>query len=152
MSRRPVRARPTGVTPLQPAPAQLLVGDQRAPEQPTTGVTESQTSGVTDSQSSAVTKSRPPEVDASPEPADRPRYLRMVRKEARVRHDQADALARLRRRISADRVDRSEPLTDNTLIRVALDVLLLHADALSGDTEEQLRDSLTARLRNSGTL
>lgn len=147
--RRPLRARPTGTTPLAPAPAPLIVGDQvpapaaPSPDRQTPGVPDSRTPVVTDSQSPGARQSSAEE---------RPRYLRMVRKEARIRHDQADALARLRRRIAADRVDRSEPLTDNTLVRVALDVLLLHADSLTGDTEEQLLASLTARLRDSGTL
>jgi hypothetical protein len=140
-ARRPLRSRPSGTTPLAPAPAPLIVGDQTpAPDQQTHGVTESRSNRVPDSQSPGVTE---------PQGADKPRYLRLVRKEARVRHDQADALARLRRRIAADRTDRTEPLTDNTLVRVALDVLLLHADALTGDTEEQLLESLTHRLRDS---
>ncbi len=43
----------------------------------------------------------------------------------------------------AARADRSEVLTANTLIRVAIDLLLTHADELHGDTEDQVCDSQT---------
>jgi hypothetical protein len=54
-----------------------------------------------------------------------------------------EALAALRRRINADRGrrERSERITDNTLIRVAIDLLLEHGDELAGATEDQIRDS-----------
>jgi hypothetical protein len=72
---------------------------------------------------------------------DRPRYLQMLRMEARLRPDQVEALAALRRRINASRVDKSERITDNTLLRVAVDLLIAHGDQLEGDNEDQLRDS-----------
>lgn len=71
-----------------------------------------------------------------------PRYLTLVRKEARVRSDQAQALAVLRRRIAAQRHDKTETITDNTLIRLAVDLLMAHADRLAGDTEDELRAAL----------
>lgn len=78
-----------------------------------------------------------------------PKYRTFVRKDARVRGDQADALAQLRRRLSSGRVDRSERITDNTLIRVAVDLLLEQSDGLAGETEEELTESVTHGLRNS---
>ncbi|MBA3490238.1 MAG: hypothetical protein H0T78_12005 [Longispora sp.] len=67
----------------------------------------------------------------------------MLRKEARLRVDQADALASLRRRLARERTSRgAEILTDNTLIRVAVDLLLDRADQLHGGTEDELRASL----------
>lgn len=78
-----------------------------------------------------------------PEPvAAEPRWRTFVRKEARLRQDQVDALGRLRRRVSASRSTREEVVTDNTLLRVAVDLLLSRADDLVGDTEEALRASL----------
>jgi hypothetical protein len=74
-----------------------------------------------------------------------PRWRTLVRKEARLRADQADALAGLRRRLTSGRRDRSEVITDNTLIRIAVDLLLEHAGDLAGDTEDQLRESVTHR-------
>lgn len=80
--------------------------------------------------------------DKAPPAEDQPRYQRLLRKEARLRYDQATALTELRRRLSRGRTDRSEVITDNTMIRVAVDLLLAHADELSGDTEDALRASV----------
>lgn len=71
-----------------------------------------------------------------------PRYLTLVRKEARITDDQAQALAVLRRRVAGRRVNKTEPITDNTLIRIAIDLLMERADQLEGDTEEELRRSV----------
>lgn len=72
-----------------------------------------------------------------------PRYLQMERKELRIRLDQADELARLTRRLNRARAKAGERITDNTLIRVAIDLLLQHSDRLTGRTEDELRGSLT---------
>ena len=71
-----------------------------------------------------------------------PRYLQLERKELRVRLDQADDLARLTRRLNRVRRGAGERITDNTLIRVAIDLLLQHSDRLAGSTEEELRKSV----------
>lgn len=72
-----------------------------------------------------------------------PRYLRLERKEARLRLDQADALAQLTRRLNRARGRNGERITDNTLIRVAVDLLLAEADHLAGATESELRESVS---------
>ncbi|MFB7982824.1 hypothetical protein [Streptomyces vinaceus] len=73
----------------------------------------------------------------------------MDRKETRLRRDQLRSLAVLRRQVARDRQERGEIITDNTLIRIAVDLLLHHADNLTGDTEEQLlKSALTATTRN----
>ena len=70
-----------------------------------------------------------------------PLYRRLARKEARVREDQYVALSRLVR-VLARRPDRSGPrLTENTLIRVAIDLLLGRANWLVGNTEDEIRAS-----------
>lgn len=79
--------------------------------------------------------------------ADVPRYEQFVRSEARLRPDQLSGLAELRRRLQSSRQDRSERLTDNTLIRVAVDALLSQADDVTGDTEDQIRDSVVNKSR-----
>ncbi|MEP6464482.1 MAG: hypothetical protein ABJC62_13955 [Frankiaceae bacterium] len=71
-----------------------------------------------------------------------PRYLQLERKELRVRLDQADDLARLTRRLNRARRGAGERITDNTLIRVAIDLLLQHSDRLAGSTEQELRQSV----------
>lgn len=71
-----------------------------------------------------------------------PHYLTLTRKEARVRDDQADQLAALTRRLNKKRAGAGERITDNTLIRVALDLLLERADTIAGTTETELRHSV----------
>lgn len=71
-----------------------------------------------------------------------PRYLQLVRKECRIRQDQADQLEQQARRLNRARQRRDgttgERITSNTLIRIAIDLLLQNADTLRGDTEDQL--------------
>ncbi|MEV5774212.1 hypothetical protein AB0L49_23630 [Streptomyces antimycoticus] len=91
-----------------------------------------------------------PGAAAGPEPhrSGDPKWTTLERKEARLRSDQLTDLADLRRHVSAHRRDRSEIITDNTLIRVAVDLLLQgHAHRLHGDTEEALRASVLPRRR-----
>ncbi|MEH0589845.1 hypothetical protein QA942_39770 [Streptomyces sp. B21-106] len=77
-----------------------------------------------------------------------PKWATLERKEARLRSDQLTDLAELRRHLSAHRRDRSEIITDNTLIRIAVDLLLQgHAHRLHGDTEEALLASVLPRRR-----
>lgn len=70
------------------------------------------------------------------------KYLNLERKEARLRQNQIDALTDLTRSLNRKRVKKGERLTDNTLIRVAVDLLLSKASQLQGDTEEELRKSV----------
>lgn len=130
MSARPARSRPTGqqLPRLQPKVEGIHIGGTPPPEPQSPVVTEPVTDRAPDSGSAGV-----------------PRWRTLVRKEARLRADQADALAGLRRRLTSGRRDRSEVITDNTLIRIAVDLLLEHAGDLAGDTEDQLRESVTHR-------
>mgnify|MGYP001052200141 CR=1 FL=1 len=77
-----------------------------------------------------------------------PLYRRLARKEARLREDQFIALSRLVRILARRRASRSGPrLTENTLIRVAIDLLISRADQLAGDTEAEIRASALASHR-----
>lgn len=103
----------------------------------------------TEARSPAIPQPRPRSTSA---PARRtpkvPKYRTLERKEALVRTDQLDALTALRRRLNRRRgAGVGERITENTLIRVAVDLLLTNADHLAGTTEEELRESVTARLR-----
>ena len=84
--------------------------------------------------------------DTAPPSAALPRYLQLIRKESRLRQDQADQLSREVRRINQGRQGRhgavGERITDNTLIRVAVDLLLARAEELNGTTEDALRKSV----------
>ncbi|WP_246584473.1 hypothetical protein [Thermus brevis] len=66
-----------------------------------------------------------PPAQASP-PGERPLppYLTYVRKECRLRPDQLDALTVLARRLNRERKGKGERITENTLIRWAVDMLL----------------------------
>jgi hypothetical protein len=106
----------------------------------------------------AGTESRTPEVPDSgtpelPEPQSSgdPKWTTLERKEARLRIDQLTDLTTLRKHVSAHRRDRSEIITDNTLIRVAVDLLMAHAHRLHGDTEEDLLNSVLPRRRATAT-
>ena len=79
--------------------------------------------------------------------ADVPLYLKLTRKEARLRDDQINALTCLTRQLNRRRRSEGQRLTDNTLIRVAVDMLLGVADSLEGATEGELRQSVSTRLR-----
>jgi hypothetical protein len=70
-----------------------------------------------------------------------PKYLTLLRKEARFREDQFDDLTALARTLNRRRKG-GERITENTLIRLAVDLLLKEADQLEGNTEEELRKAL----------
>lgn len=78
----------------------------------------------------------------APEPV--PKFLSLTRKETRVREDQYAELTALARSLMRDRVSRRERITENTLIRVAIDLLLAHRDQLRGSHEDELRRSVTS--------
>jgi hypothetical protein len=71
-----------------------------------------------------------------------PRHQQTIRGESRLWVDQVDDLTQLTRRLMADRTNKSERITSNTLLRVAVDFLLAHKDELQGDTEDELRQSV----------
>lgn len=138
------RSRPggaPGVRPtLTPSVESPIVGTPPANQQ-TTGVPDSRTHELTESQTPAVRKSPRSGPGIAGEAP--PRYLQLVRKESRLRMDQVDALAVLTRQLGRRRTSRGgERLTDNTLIRVAVDLLLERADQLRGNTEDELLGSL----------
>jgi hypothetical protein len=73
-----------------------------------------------------------------------PKWKGLERKELRLRADQLDELARLRRILNRQRGGEGERITENTLIRVAVDLLLTRSGHLRGITEDQLRKSVTS--------
>jgi hypothetical protein len=73
-----------------------------------------------------------------------PKWKGLERKELRLRADQLDELARLRRSLNRQRGGEGERITENTLIRVAVDLLLTRSGRLRGATEDKLRNSVTS--------
>ncbi|WP_146067496.1 hypothetical protein [Arthrobacter sp. SX1312] len=76
-----------------------------------------------------------------------PKYLQLQRREARIHADQADALTMIARRLNAERrlpngSTVGERITDNTLIRVAIDMLLQHEGEIHGVSEEAIARGL----------
>jgi hypothetical protein len=74
-----------------------------------------------------------------------PKYLTLVRREARIHEHQATELTRLSRHLNRLRTQQGstgERITDNTLIRVAIDLLLQHEPQLAGTSEDELRSNL----------
>ena len=66
-----------------------------------------------------------------------PRYLSLTPKTVRFRPDQREALTLHARRLARAK-QGTERITDDTLIRVAVDGLLALADRLDGDSEAEL--------------
>jgi hypothetical protein len=69
-------------------------------------------------------------------------YTELVRKELRLHADQADELTVLASKVQRSRKEKGERITDNTLIRVAVDLLLQRQKELVGSTENELRVAL----------
>lgn len=80
-----------------------------------------------------------------------PMFARLSRKDARIRDDQVTALTALADVVMRRRRFKGERITENTLIRVAIDLLLTHADRLRGSTEDELRNSVTSPVTKAVT-
>lgn len=80
-----------------------------------------------------------------------PMYARLERKDVRLRADQIAQLAELVRELMRARKVKVERITENTLIRVAVDLLLTHRAQLRGGTERELRNSVSPGVRHSPT-
>jgi hypothetical protein len=122
-----------GPAPAEAAPAAAVAAEKPEPRQPAPrrvarGPRDAGTTGVTESQI--------------------PKWQRLERKELRLRADQQDELARIRRTLNRQRggegEGEGERITENTLIRVAVDMLLGRAGKLRGTTEDELRKSVTS--------
>ena len=70
------------------------------------------------------------------------RYDEYERKETRLRDDQYGRLTTASRRLNKHRKGREERITENTLIRVAIDLLLDREGQLQGISESELRKSV----------
>ena len=105
----------------------------KVPDLQTDKVTDSQTAELPKKQTNEVTDSKTDEV---------PKYLTLVRKEARLREDQLDSLTNLMRSLNRKRKGEGERITENTLIRVAVDLLLNRSGELKGTTEQEIKKSV----------
>jgi len=71
-----------------------------------------------------------------------PAYLEFERKETRLRVDQLRELTEHARRLNRSKGAGGPRITENTLIRVAVDLLLADIDRADGSSEERIRRSL----------
>jgi len=71
-----------------------------------------------------------------------PKYLRLARKDVRMYEGQMEELTKLRRLLNKRRRGAGERLTENTLIRLAIDFLLANKAQLRGFSEDELRANL----------
>ena len=102
---------------------------------------ESQVTETTSDQKPQVTEKKTNETTDLQED-EVPKYLTFVRKEARLRSEQLDSLTSLTRSLNRKRNSNGERITENTLIRVAIDLLLNQSDELKGTTEQELKESV----------
>ncbi|WP_371801514.1 hypothetical protein OHA38_43835 (plasmid) [Streptomyces sp. NBC_01732] len=70
----------------------------------------------------------------------RPKYVPL-------RKDQYTDLSDLARDLQDARSRKTERITENTLIRAAIDLITSHPELLAGDTEEEIRSGALARIR-----
>lgn len=115
--------------------------DELEPKEPKTEEVAEHNSKAGDLQSLKVTNKQSL-VQPESEDVGVPKYLQLERKEVRLRLDQLDALTTLTRRLNRARKGKGERLTENTLIRVAIDLLLENTQKLQGITEDELMESL----------
>ncbi|MFL9458657.1 MULTISPECIES: hypothetical protein [Nostocales] len=104
---------------------------QRQPEEPT----------LPQAAPPSPVASVPTQPEPETEESNIPKYLQLVRKEARLREDQIEQLTTLARKINRRRKG-GERITENTLIRIAVDLLLSKQQELAGTTEAELYQTL----------
>lgn len=136
----PVPAKPSA--PMSaPPPAPAPVVEAPAPE-PAPAPVAKATEKKPPAEKKPATKHRVTESVSS----EAPLYQRLTRKEVRFRDEQLEALDRLARRLSrAKRGAGGERITENTLVRVAVDLLLRRADAIAGETEAEILRSASEK-------
>ena len=128
----PVAAPPMPVRPAVPSPAEVQTPEQQTPEVRNTEV-----------QAPEAASLRPARRPQAPAGIPRlPKYLRLERKELLMWPDQITNLSILARVLNRSRGGAGERITTNTLIRVAVALLLSRSQDLAGTTEEELRRSL----------
>jgi hypothetical protein len=91
-----------------------------------------------------------PETDilTESETSEVPKYLQLERKEIRLSRAQQSELTELSRDINKARKGKGERITENTLIRIAIELLLKQKDNLTGVTELELLNSVTPKDTN----
>lgn len=128
------------------------LGANEAPTSPGKAVPDEQTVVIEAKPTvpAAAERSNPGPPSRAPSRANQPspiatRYSDFQRKETRLRADQQNALTGHARRLNRAKGTSGARITDNTLIRVAVDLLLSKADKLAGRNEAELGRSVGLR-------
>jgi outer membrane protein OmpA-like peptidoglycan-associated protein len=123
-----------------PSPAAIAKADEVIPEAQTEVSPDSSRSADRARPTPQAATSAPP-TTALETQADA-HFTSFQRKETRLRADQQNALTEHARRLNRAKGTGGQRITDNTLIRVAVDLLLSRTDKLTGRDESELRRSL----------
>jgi len=137
------------------APTDDVVGDAARRVPPPTIDSSTTSPAATDSQTREVADSQSRDVRGFTSTGV-PKYLQLVRREARMHARQVSALSDLTRALNearrgGGRSGVGERITDNTLVRVAVDLLLQDPRRLRGTTEDELRASVGLPPLGTGT-
>lgn len=119
--------------------AMLAAVDEPEPTPTTDAEPPAPAAAPTPIQTKAVAKPRKAPPAAA---AEGPRWTNFEARSTRLREDQVDALADLGRRLKNNRINKTERITESTLVRIAVDLLLAEQHRLVGDTEAELTASL----------
>ena len=124
----------------------VKVGEAPTAEEPTPSVLIEATPGPQverpTTQSRKLGRSTAPKSNARPKADALPPYLTFERKETRLRPEQVTSLNVKARELNKTKDPEADRITDNTLIRVAVDLLLSRAGDLAGGDESLLRKSV----------
>lgn len=138
----PVATPPMPARPAGPSPAEVQTPEQRTTEVRSTEVEAPEAAGLRPAWRRQARQSAAPATQAPAGIPGLPKYLRLERKELLMWPDQITNLSILARVLNRNRKGAGERITTNTLIRVAVALLLSRSQDLAGTTEEELRRSL----------
>ena len=127
-------------------PKRMLARNRQTEEAPADESAEAESSPVVE----VITPQAPPasqpkaprRTAAASTDEDEAGYLALERKETRLREGQIGELTAHARRLNKAKTGPAPRITENTLIRVAIDLLLSRVDELQGTTEADLRRSV----------
>jgi hypothetical protein len=148
--------RRTLLSPVEPVAVEVVVAEAPTPPSTTAPVTSEATSkdGPTPVAEASKAAGAKKAADQKKVPVERNRrreaaraesnatYLQFQRKEARLTLAQLEFATNTAIKLNRGAKSQPERITSNTLIRVALDLLISQKDKLAGSTEEELRKSL----------
>lgn len=136
-------------------PKRMLARNRQTEEAPVDEPAEVEPAGVEPTPVADVAAPQAPAPEPAPSQPKTPRrsaaasvdedeagYLALERKETRLREGQIGELTAHARRLNKAKTGPAPRITENTLIRVAIDLLLSRVDELRGTTEADLRRSV----------